>query len=114
VREIIGALHGLTGQDFDDADLFSMNLSEDPRRQVLQRRIYGRQAQRWQAWWEENWRSFTDDIAYQMVHLTVADETVPPAPAPEAIIPKLGWPVVCGVRVEDYLDCADSLCLAWH
>ena len=40
MREIIGALHGLTGQDFDDAELFSMSLSEDPRRQVLQRRIY--------------------------------------------------------------------------
>ena len=38
-REIVGTLHGLTGQDFEDAELFSMSLSEDPRRQVLQRRI---------------------------------------------------------------------------
>lgn len=79
VREIIGALHALTRQDFDDAELFSMSLSEDPRRQVLQRRIYGRQAQRWQAWWEKNWRSFTDDAAYQRVNLNVADEPLPPA-----------------------------------
>jgi hypothetical protein len=79
VREIIGALHGLTGQDFDDADLFSMNLSEDPRRQVLQRRIYERQAQRWQAWWEKNSPSFTDEAAYQQVHLNVIDEPLPPA-----------------------------------
>ena len=80
VREIVGALHGLTGQNFDDAELFSMSLSEDPRRQVLQRRIYGRQAQRWQAWWEANWRNFTDDAAYQKVNLNVADEPLPPAP----------------------------------
>jgi hypothetical protein len=80
VREIVGALHGLTGQNFDDADLFSMSLSEDPRRQVLQRRIYGRQAQRWQRWWEANWRSFTDDPAYQKVNLNVANEPLPPAP----------------------------------
>ncbi|MEK6261845.1 MAG: M56 family metallopeptidase [Planctomycetota bacterium] len=85
VREIVGALHGLTKQNFEDAELFSMSLSEDPRRQVLQRRICVRQAQRWQAWWEKNWRNFTDDAAYQKVNLTVADETVPPAPTPEAL-----------------------------
>jgi beta-lactamase regulating signal transducer with metallopeptidase domain/5-hydroxyisourate hydrolase-like protein (transthyretin family) len=79
VREIICALHGLSRQNFDDAGLFSMSLSEDPRRQVLQRRIYRRQAQRWQAWWEKNWRSFTDDAAYQKVNLNVADEPLPPA-----------------------------------
>ena len=79
-REIVGTLHGLTGQDFDDAELFSMSLSEDPRRQVLQRRIYARQAQRWQAWWEKNWRTLTDDAAYQKVNLNVADEPLPPAP----------------------------------
>ncbi len=78
-REIVGALHGLTGQDFDDAELFDMDLSEDPRRQVLQRRIYARQAQRWQAWWEKNWRTFTDDAAYQRINLKVADEPLPPA-----------------------------------
>ena len=57
----------------------SMHLSEDPRRQVLQRRIYRRQAQRWQAWWEANWRNFTDDAAYQKVNLNVGDEPLPPA-----------------------------------
>jgi hypothetical protein len=46
---------------------------------VLQRRIYGRQAQRWQAWWEKNWRSFTDEAAYQKVNLNVGDEPLPPA-----------------------------------
>src|SRR5207237_4104716 len=84
-REIVGTLHGLTGQDFDDAELFSMSLSEDPRRQVLQRRIYARQAQRWQAWWEKNWRSLTDDAAYQKVNLNVANEPLPPTPAPQAL-----------------------------
>ena len=37
VREIIGALHSLTGQHFQDAEPLGMCLSEDPRRQVLQR-----------------------------------------------------------------------------
>jgi hypothetical protein len=79
-REIAGALHSLTRQDFEDDELFSMSLSEDPRRQILQRRIYARQAQRWQAWWEKNWRTLTEDAAYQQVNLQVADEPLPPAP----------------------------------
>lgn len=77
--EILGALHRLTGQNLDDGQL-GMFLSEDPRRQVLQRRIYARQARRWQTWWEQNWRTFTDDAAYEKVHLDVADdEPMPPA-----------------------------------
>ena len=81
VREIIGALHTLTGQDFADADLFQMHLSEDPRRQVLQRRIFTRQAQRWQTWWEANWRTLTNDSAYQKVGLPVDKEADRPVPA---------------------------------
>jgi hypothetical protein len=79
VREVFGALHTLTGHDLGDADLFSMSLSEDPRRQVLQRRIYGRQAQRWRAWWEENSRRFTEEAAYQKVHLNIAEQQLAPA-----------------------------------
>jgi len=79
VREIVGALRALTGQSFDDTDLFSMTLSEDPRRRVLQDRIFRRQAQRWAEWWEANWRRFTQDAAYQKVKLNVADEPLPPA-----------------------------------
>jgi hypothetical protein len=77
---VIGALHKLTGKDFADAELFNMHLSDDPRRQVLQRRIYARQAQRWQTWWDQNWRNFTDDASYQKVGLNLANEPLPPAP----------------------------------
>ncbi len=79
VREIIAALHGLTGQIFQDAELLGMYLREDPRRQVLQRRIYRRHAQQWQAWWEANWRTYTADTVYQKVNLKVGDEPLPPA-----------------------------------
>jgi 5-hydroxyisourate hydrolase-like protein (transthyretin family) len=80
VREIFGALNVLTGHQLDDAELLGMSLSEDPRRQVLQRRIYGRQAQRWQAWWEANAARFTGDSAYHKIDLNVIDEPLPPAP----------------------------------
>jgi hypothetical protein len=79
VREIMGALHDLTRQNFQDAELLGMFLSEAPRRQVLQRRIYRLQAQRWQAWWEANWRTYTADAVYKKVNLQVGDEPLPPA-----------------------------------
>ncbi len=80
VREIFAALHKLTGQDLADAEVFYMSLSEDPRRQVLQRRIYQKQAQRWQTWWEANWQKFTQDAAYQKVNLKLTDEPLPAPP----------------------------------
>jgi hypothetical protein len=80
VREIFGALHVLTKEDFADAELFNISLSEDPRRQIMQRRIYNRQARRWQAWWKQNAQKFTEDAGYHRVNLNVADEPLPPAP----------------------------------
>jgi beta-lactamase regulating signal transducer with metallopeptidase domain/5-hydroxyisourate hydrolase-like protein (transthyretin family) len=79
-REILGALHVLSGQNLEDDEVFSMSKSEDPRRQVLQRRLYVRGAQRWQAWWEKNSPRLIDDAAYQNVDLKVAEEPLPPAP----------------------------------
>jgi hypothetical protein len=78
VREVSGALQKLTGQDFDDSELFGLHRSSDPRRQSLQRRLLSRQARRWQAWWEAHWREFTDDAAYQTVNLQ-EDDLLPPA-----------------------------------
>ena len=72
-------MHSLTGQNLDDIELFNISLHEDPRQQVLQRRIYRRQAQRWQEWWEANWQSLTNDVAYQKANLKVNDEPLPPA-----------------------------------
>jgi hypothetical protein len=66
-REIFGALHKLTKQDFDDSELNGISLSADPRRAVLQRCIFLRQAQRWQTWWEAHWKELIDDASYQLV-----------------------------------------------
>jgi beta-lactamase regulating signal transducer with metallopeptidase domain len=84
-RENIGALHRVTGHNLNDEEVLGMSLSEDPRRQVLQRRAYTQQALRWQEWWEKNWRGFTDDDAFQKVNLSVAEEPLPPAPDPQAL-----------------------------
>lgn len=80
VREIFGTLHDLTGHDFNDGELFNIHLSEDPRRQIMQRRLYQRQAERWQAWWQANWRRLTDNPVYKHVRLETRDESLPAAP----------------------------------
>jgi hypothetical protein len=74
VREVCGTLSRLTGQTTDDAELFGIHLSEDPRRQAGQRRFFERRAQRWQTWWETHWRELTNDAAYQKVNLYVTDD----------------------------------------
>ncbi|MDO8945071.1 MAG: hypothetical protein Q7U75_17955, partial [Desulfobacterales bacterium] len=88
-REIVGALHKLTGQNLGDIEIFSIMLSEDPRRQVLQRRLYVRQARRWQEWWDAHWRELTDDATAQKVNLVLADDDLPAATAklgPDSIL----------------------------
>ncbi|HKI17152.1 MAG TPA: M56 family metallopeptidase, partial [Isosphaeraceae bacterium] len=97
VREIVGALRALTGQNLDDADPSGMSLSEDPRRQVLQRRIHRRHAQQWQAWWEAKWRNFTDHATYQKVNLSIADEPLPPAPQAPGKTARLGGGMIGAV-----------------
>lgn len=78
-REVCGALAKLTGHATNDAELFGIMRSEDPRRVILQRRLYQQKAEHWQSWWEEHWREFTADAAYQKVNLKVVDEPLPPA-----------------------------------
>jgi hypothetical protein len=78
VREVFGTLQQLTGQDFDDSELYGIHRCQDPRRRVLQHRLYLRQAREWQTWWEANWTKFTRDPAYEKVHLSSSDESVPP------------------------------------
>ena len=78
VREVFSALHKLTGQDFDDNEVERLILAEGRLSQILQRRVYFRQARLWQAWWEANWNKFTSDPAYEKVHLASADESTAP------------------------------------
>lgn len=79
-RELCGALHKLTGQNFDDQELYGVFLSDDPRRMALQRQPFIRQAQRWQTWWDAHARELTDDPAYQKVNLVIQEQPLPPPP----------------------------------
>jgi len=78
-REVFATLHKLTNQKFDEEDIEGISLSDDPRRQVLQRRLYLRTSERWQTWWNANWRSLTADEAYRSVGLKPDEELLPAA-----------------------------------
>ncbi len=87
VREVFGALEKLTGQNFDDSEVFGLHRSSDPRRQWYQRRLLTQQAQRWQTWWEEHWREFTDNAAYERVNLKIGGEPLPPPTSSPTLSP---------------------------
>jgi hypothetical protein len=123
-REVCGALQALTKHISNDTEFFGFSRSDDPRRQVLQRRIYARHAQAWQTWWEAHWKELTGDAAYQKVHLTVVDEPLPPAArtlGPQArIASNEGWtggvlsPAIEGGRHAGFFYDLDSGChSAW-
>ncbi len=77
-REIAGALHSLTGQRFNEADVGYVGLVGSPKQRWLQRRVLHENATRWAVWWKKNWRRFTDDPDYAKVSV---------APLPE--VPKV-------------------------
>jgi hypothetical protein len=89
-REVFSALHKLTGQDFDDDEVERLILAEGRLSQILQRRVYFRQARLWQAWWEANWNKFTSDPAYEKVHLASAEEPTAPLTRPLSKTASLG------------------------
>jgi hypothetical protein len=77
-REIASALHVLTGQQFNEADLGYVGLVGSAKQRWLQRRVLHENAARWAVWWKKNWRRFTDDPDYGKISV---------APLPE--VPKV-------------------------
>lgn len=91
-REVIGALHAITGQKFNEAELNFVFVGGGPKQRALQRQLFENLAQRWATWWESNSRRFVDDTAYVKVNLPPSEK--PSAfPEPEQLFPT-------GKRVE--------------
>jgi hypothetical protein len=81
-REITGALHLITHQRFNDDELNFVTLMGGPAQHRVQRLLFHKLAERWAAWWENNWQHFTKDPAYAKVNLPPRpDAARPPAAA---------------------------------
>lgn len=74
VREIGGALQTLTGTKHGEEELYSVFLKGALPQQLAQRRLFYRCAERWTAWWEENWKKHVDDEAFAKVDLPPGDD----------------------------------------
>ncbi len=73
-REVTGALHRLTSQNFGEMDLNWVHLAETESQQAQQRKIFHTSAQRWAGWWETNWDSVIEDSSYSKVNLSKLDQ----------------------------------------
>ncbi len=74
MREITGALVKLTGTTQGEAELRWVYWGGSDEQKHSQRRIFYRYAQRWEHWWEQNWRKHVADEAYAKVRLPPDDD----------------------------------------
>ncbi len=72
VREVFGALQKLTGQEFDEEQLFSVFHDGFASQQRAQRELFWRSAKKWSDWWEQHWSEHLQEAEYSRVNLPVA------------------------------------------
>jgi beta-lactamase regulating signal transducer with metallopeptidase domain len=72
VREIFGALEGLSGQKLDEEQLYSVFSGGSATQQRQQRKLFERTAVQWASWWEQHHAEYVQDDAYAHVNLVAA------------------------------------------
>ncbi|MFH1301602.1 MAG: carboxypeptidase regulatory-like domain-containing protein, partial [Planctomycetota bacterium] len=79
VREIFGALHTLTGQDFGDQELYHifLNANDFPSQKHAKAALFHRVAERWVQWWDQHGRELTDDPTFYKVNLSPLPDLAP-------------------------------------
>lgn len=82
VREIFGALQKLTGQSFNEEELYFVFLEGTRSQQRLKQELYYRTAKKWADWWDENASKYTQDPTYSHLNLEkLTAESKEPSPA---------------------------------
>jgi beta-lactamase regulating signal transducer with metallopeptidase domain len=71
VREVFGTLELLTGQKFDEEQLYYTSLNDDDfsSQKQAKKRLFHNTAERWASWWREHGGELTDDAKYHGVTL---------------------------------------------
>ncbi len=74
VREIFGALEALSGQAFDEEELYGVFLGGVASQELQRHRLFQRTASKWADWWEQHWHEYVQDAAYSHVNLAAAKD----------------------------------------
>ncbi|MEX0728728.1 MAG: hypothetical protein WD065_20815, partial [Planctomycetaceae bacterium] len=80
VREIFGALQTLTGQSFDEEELYHVFLKGTEHQRSLKRELFARKAGQWAEWWERHWSEVIQDADYAKVNLPKPKPATPLSP----------------------------------
>jgi hypothetical protein len=72
IREIFGALEGLSGQKLDEEELYHVFLGGGANQERQKRKLFERTASQWALWWEQHWAEHVQDAAYSLVNFATA------------------------------------------
>jgi beta-lactamase regulating signal transducer with metallopeptidase domain len=72
IREIFGALESLSGQKFDEVQLYSVFSGGIASQQRQKQKLFERTAAQWVSWWEQHHAEYVQDAAYFHVNLVAA------------------------------------------
>ena len=93
VVEIGFALRKLTGQKLGETELMLVFLNGSDHQKRQERQVYQRCAQRWEQWWDANWKSQVDDEAYAHANLYVRKDLENAKRFPHGPAAKFGEPM---------------------
>lgn len=80
VREIFGALKSLTGQQFEEQELFHIHREGFPSQIRLMEELFHQHASQWSDWWEESGSAMVEEAEYKKVRLAPLPGSEPAMP----------------------------------
>lgn len=104
-REIVAALHKLTGTKHWEMEVNFVHLGGSAQQVHAQRQLYRRMARTWAEWWSKNWQKYLSDPVDAEVEMTLeATEPLPPMTAkPRAAFPTGASVVQAGISSQHML-----------
>lgn len=93
IVEIGFALRKLSGQKLGEDELMLVFLNGSDHQRKQQRQIYQRCAQRWEKWWDANWKEQVTDEKYSRVNLYVRKDLENAKFFPHGPLSKFGEPM---------------------
>lgn len=86
VREIFGALRQLSGQTFNEQELYFVSRSGFPTQIMAKERLFWQTAERWRDWWEQTGSAQLSDPTYREVRLAPWTPSTVELPAHDQVL----------------------------